>query len=113
MVIKREFTKSECNLWNINKNINPKTKKPIKETSKIYKELLNICANKNDIYKIVNDFCLLNKPKSDFKINENDKEIYNKINELCIIKKKKLSPILSKSAFGAVFWRTFQLSSGP
>jgi hypothetical protein len=104
MVIKKEFTETECKLWNENKNINPKTKRPIKETSPIYKKLLKNCVNvndndndnDNDIYKIVNDFCLLNKPKSNFKINEKDKEIYDKINDLCKI--KKLSPVLSSKS---------------
>jgi hypothetical protein len=100
MVIKKEFTETECKLWNENKNINPKTKRPIKETSPIFKKLLKNCGNdndkSNDIYKIVNKFCLFNKPKSNFKINEKDKEIYDKINDLCKI--KKLSPVLSSKS---------------
>ena len=91
------FTDSECKLWRKNKNINPKTNRKIKETSVIYKQLLKTCENKTDIYKIVNDFCILNKPKADFKINERDKEIYNKINDLCKIK-KRLSPLLSSTS---------------
>jgi hypothetical protein len=92
------FTNSECNLWRNNKNINPKTKRTIKETSVIYKQLLKTCENKTDIYKIVNDFCISNKLKSDLKINKKDKEIYDKINELCKIKKRNLSPLLSSSS---------------
>ena len=92
------FTNSECNLWRNNKNINPRTKRTIKETSVIYKQLLKTCENKADIYKIVNDFCISNKPKSDLKINIKDKEIYDKINELCKIKEKRLSPLLSSSS---------------
>ena len=29
MVIKNDITQTDCNLWNINKNINPKTKRKI------------------------------------------------------------------------------------
>jgi hypothetical protein len=94
MVIKNDITQTECKLWNINKNINPKTKRKITNKSPIYKKFEKQCLNKtdaNDIYKIVDDFCLLNKPKSNFKVNEKDEEIYKRINHLCSIKKKEES----------------------
>ena len=56
MVINKEITETECNLWRKNKNINPKTNRRIKESSVIYNFLKNKCEN-DDIYKIVNDFC--------------------------------------------------------
>ena len=95
MVIKNKITETDCILWNKNKNINPKTKRKIQETSPIYKEYAKICGNINikkesyDIYEKVNEFCLLNKPKSNFKINEKDKDIYDKINNLCSRDKDK------------------------
>ena len=101
MVIINDITNTECNLWNINKNINPKTKRKIKETSPIYKKFEKNCLNKriatNNIYKIVNDFCLLNRPKSNFKINEKDKIIYDKINDLCSVIKNKKNSYISQS----------------
>ena len=90
MIIKKEITNTECNLWKINKNINPITKRKISSTSPIYKKFEKICTNKkinDDIYTIVNNFCSsIKKPLND---NGTDNEIYEKINNLCSYKKEK------------------------
>ena len=95
MVINKEITETECNLWRKNKNINPKTNRRIKESSVIYNFLKNKCENKTDIYKIVNDFCLSIKKPSN--INIKDIDIYDKIDNLCLKKKeiKLLKPSIS------------------
>lgn len=89
MIIKKEITNTECNLWKINKNINPITKRKISSTSPIYKKFEKICTNKkinDDIYTIVNNFCSsIKKPLND---NGTDNEIYEKINNLCSYKKE-------------------------
>ena len=77
MVINKEITETECNLWRKNKNINPTTNRRIKETSSIYKKFEKNCLEKDDIYKIVNNFCLSIKKPSN--INIKDIEIYDKI----------------------------------
>lgn len=94
MVINKEITETECNLWRKNKNINPKTNRRIKESSVIYNFLKNKCE-KDDIYKIVNDFCLSIKKPSN--INIKDIDIYDKIDNLCLKKKeiKLLKPSIS------------------
>jgi hypothetical protein len=85
MVINKEITETECNLWRKNKNINPLTNRQIKETSPIYKKFEKKCE-KDDIYKIVNDFCLSIKKPSN--INIKDIDIYDKIDNLCLKKKE-------------------------
>ena len=92
MVIKKEITNTDCNLWNINKNINPQTKRKILLTSPIYKKFEKICSDKkinkkDDIYKLVHDFCSsIKKPST---INQKDIDIYNKINDFCLISSPK------------------------
>ena len=95
MVIKKEITETECNLWRKNKNINPTTNRRIKETSSIYKKFEKNCLEKDDIYKIVNNFCLSIKKPSN--INIKDIEIYDKIDNLCLKEKeiKLLKPSIS------------------
>ena len=84
MIIKKEITASDCNLWIANKNINPLTNRKITSKSPIYKKFEKICfENKTkDIYNIVNDFC--SSIKIPANINEKDVEIYDKINNLCL-----------------------------
>jgi hypothetical protein len=94
MVIKKEITETKCNLWRKNKNINPLTNRRIKDNSAIYNFFKNKCE-KDDIYKIVNDFCLsIKKPLN---INVKDMDIYDKIDNLCLKKKeiKLLQPSIS------------------
>ena len=97
MVIKKEITASDCNLWIANKNINPLTNRKITSKSPIYKKFEKICSeNKTkDIYNIVNDFCLSIKIPAN--INEKDIEIYDKINNLCL--KPSISPPKKKVSF--------------
>ena len=97
MVIKKEITASDCNLWIANKNINPLTNRKITSKSSIYKKFEKICSeNKTkDIYNIVNDFCLSIKIPAN--INEKDIEIYDKINNLCL--KPSISPPKKKVSF--------------
>jgi len=71
-----------CKEWIKNKNINPETKRKIKDTSPIYKKYLKLCGsnkNNNDDIKKGND-------------DKNDKN--NKIKKLCKewIKEKNINP---------------------
>jgi|694.fasta_scaffold28173_5 hypothetical protein len=90
MVIKKEITASDCNLWIINKNVNPLTNRKITSKSPIYKKFEKKCLeNKSkDIYNIVDDFCSSIIIPS--KMNKKDIQIYDKINNLCSKKEIKL-----------------------
>jgi hypothetical protein len=63
-----------CKEWLKNKNINPETKRKIKDTSPIYKKYLKLCNDNND--------------------NNDDNDNYDKIKDLCKewIKNKNVNP---------------------
>jgi hypothetical protein len=96
-----KLTKKEiCDKWLINKTINPKTSRKIKENGAIYKELEKKCSLNPLNQKEICDKWLINKtinPKTSRKIKENG-AVYKELEKKCLIKSVVNSETKKKEA---------------
>jgi len=92
-----------CKEWKLNKNINPETKRKIKNNGPVYKKYEKLCNN--DDIKNYCDKWILNKninPETKRKIKNNG-PVYKKYEKLCNEKKVKIiSPLLSLSSNSSI-----------